>query len=29
MDVELLTRFENEQIGERQPLPERYLGLLG
>ena len=27
MDVELLTRFENEQIGERQPLPERYLGL--
>ncbi|MCY4602227.1 MAG: quinolinate synthase NadA [Acidobacteria bacterium] len=27
MDVELLTRFENEQIGERQALPERYLGL--
>lgn len=27
MDVELLTRFEKTQIGERQPLPERYLGL--
>ena len=27
MDVELLTSFEKEQIGERQPLPERYLGL--
>ena len=27
MDVELLTRFESEQIGQRQPLPDRYLGL--
>ena len=27
MDVEQLTRFENTQIGERQPLPDRYLGL--
>ena len=27
MDVDLLTRFESEQIGERQLLPERYLGL--
>ena len=27
MDVELLTRFEKTQIGERQPLPDRYLGL--
>ena len=27
MDVELLTSFEKEQIGERQALPERYLGL--
>ncbi|HEY8550832.1 MAG TPA: quinolinate synthase NadA [Vicinamibacterales bacterium] len=27
MDVALLTRYENEHIGERQPLPDRYLGL--
>ena len=27
MDVEELTRFEKSQIGERQPLPDRYLGL--
>ena len=27
MDVQLLTRFEKTQIGERQPLPDRYLGL--
>ena len=27
MDVELLTTFEKQQIGERQALPERYLGL--
>jgi quinolinate synthase len=27
MDVTLLTQYENEQIGERQPLPDRYLGL--
>ena len=27
MDVELLTQFEKTQIGERQPLPDRYLGL--
>jgi quinolinate synthase len=27
MDVSVLTRYENEQIGERQPLPERYLRL--
>ena len=27
MEVEQLTRFENTQIGERQPLPDRYLGL--
>ncbi len=27
MDVELLTCFESEQIGQRQPLPDRYLGL--
>ena len=27
MDMELLTRFEKTQIGERQPLPDRYLGL--
>ena len=27
MDVEQLTRFENTQIGERQSLPDRYLGL--
>lgn len=27
MDVEELTRFEKTQIGERQALPDRYLGL--
>ena len=27
MDVQLLTEFEKTQIGERQPLPDRYLGL--
>ena len=27
MDVSVLTRYENEQISERQPLPERYLRL--
>ena len=27
MDVEPLTAFEKDQIGERQALPERYLGL--
>ncbi len=27
MNVELLTRYEKDQISERQPLPERYLGL--
>ena len=27
MSVELLTEFEKTQIGERQPLPDRYLGL--
>ena len=27
MEVELLTAFEKQQIGERQALPERYLGL--
>src|SRR5215470_73379 len=27
MDVSVLTRYENEQIRERQALPERYLGL--
>ena len=27
MDVEELTRFEKTQVGERQPLPDRYLGL--
>ena len=27
MDVEQLTRFEKSRIGERQPLPDRYLGL--
>ena len=27
MDVALLTEFEKTQIGERQPLPDRYLGL--
>src|SRR5215471_1040108 len=27
MDVSVLTRYENEQISERQPLPDRYLGL--
>jgi quinolinate synthase len=27
MDVQVLTRYENEQISERQPLPERYLRL--
>jgi quinolinate synthase len=27
MSIELLTQHENEQIGERQLLPERYLGL--
>jgi quinolinate synthase len=27
MDVTLLTRYEREHISERQPLPERYLGL--
>ena len=27
MDVEELTRFEKTQISERQPLPDRYLGL--
>src|SRR3982751_2133318 len=25
--VDVLTQFENEHIGERQPLPKRYLGL--
>jgi quinolinate synthase len=25
--VDVLTQFENEHIGERQPLPERYIGL--
>ena len=27
MDVEELTRFEKTQVGERQPLPDRYLAL--
>jgi quinolinate synthase len=27
MNVNLLTEFEKTQIGERQPLPDRYLGL--
>ena len=27
MNVEELTRFEESRIGERQPLPDRYLGL--
>jgi len=27
MDVQLLTEYEKTQIAERQPLPERYLGL--
>jgi quinolinate synthase len=27
MNVSVLTQYENEQIGERQTLPERYLGL--
>jgi quinolinate synthase len=27
VDVIQLTKYENEHIGERQPLPERYLGL--
>ena len=27
MDVQLLTSYEKSQIAERQPLPERYLGL--
>src|ERR687892_55008 len=27
MDIKLLTDFEKESIGERQPLPERYLRL--
>jgi quinolinate synthase len=27
MDLAVLTTYENEQIRERQPLPERYLGL--
>ena len=27
MSVEVLTQFEREQIAERQPLPDRYLGL--
>ena len=27
MDIEELTRFEKAEIGERQPLPDRYLGL--
>jgi quinolinate synthase len=27
MDVSVLTQYENEQINERQPLPERYLRL--
>src|SRR5688500_18588788 len=27
MNVQVLTEFENTQIGERQPLPERYLRL--
>ena len=27
MDIKLLTQVERESIGERQPLPERYLRL--
>ena len=27
MDVQVLTQYENEHVTERQPLPERYLGL--
>ena len=27
MLIPLLTEYEKTQIGERQPLPERYLGL--
>jgi len=27
MSVDILTQYENEQIEERQPLPDRYLGL--
>ena len=27
MSVDTLTQYENEQIAERQPLPDRYLGL--
>ncbi len=27
MDIELLSKVKGEQIGERQPLPDRYLGL--
>ena len=27
MDIQLLTQVEKQSIGERQPLPERYLRL--
>ena len=27
MSIDILTQYENEQIAERQPLPDRYLGL--